>query len=134
MIRVVEGRCAAVERNIIEVPFWRSELPDELVELMPVFFVACAATVRRKIKLVPPFEFGLWRQWHFVGFTVADQISAHGDERLAAFRPKRRHDVGCPRSPIKTADDCLLDLKRVHKRDYVDRERRLLAISNSFVE
>src|SRR5262249_49172703 len=77
MIRVIDRSCAAVERRVIEVPFWRSELPDELVELMPVFFVACAATVRRKIKLVPPFEFGLWRQRHFVGFTVADQIAAH---------------------------------------------------------
>src|SRR5215831_18095805 len=61
MIRVIEGRCAAIERRIIEVPFRRSELPDELVEIMTVFFVACAAAFRRKIKLVPPFEFGLWR-------------------------------------------------------------------------
>src|SRR5262245_61875736 len=31
MIRVIEGRCAALERCIIELPFGRSELPDELV-------------------------------------------------------------------------------------------------------
>jgi hypothetical protein len=43
MIRVIEGRRAAVERSVIEVPFWRSEPPDELVKIMPVFFVSCAA-------------------------------------------------------------------------------------------
>src|SRR5262249_44030425 len=31
VIRVIEGRRAAVERSIIEVPLRRSELPDELV-------------------------------------------------------------------------------------------------------
>src|SRR5262245_38214174 len=101
MIRVIEGRCAAVERSVIEIPFWRSEAPDELVEIMTVFVVACAAAFSRKIKLVPPFEFGLWRQRHLIGFRVADQIAAHGDERLAAFGPERRQDVGCPRCAVQ---------------------------------
>src|SRR5262245_62072400 len=109
-------RCAAIERRIIEVPFWRSELPNEPVEIMTVFFVACAAAFRRKIKLAP-LEFGLWRRRRLIGFRVADQIAAHGDERLAAFGPKRRHDVGCPRPPIKTADDRLSYLHRWHQAE-----------------
>src|SRR5262245_18858821 len=128
MIRVVEGCSAALERRIIEVPLRRSELPDELVKIMPVFFVASAAAFGRKIKLVPPFELSLGRQWHLVSFRVADQISTHGDSRLTAFRPQRRYDVGCPRSPIKTADDGLLDRERIHQMEDVERNDRLLAI------
>jgi hypothetical protein len=40
MVRVFEGRCCAIERSIVEVPFRRSELPDQLAEIMAVFFVA----------------------------------------------------------------------------------------------
>src|SRR5262245_8807104 len=61
MIRVIKGGSAALERRIVEAPFRRCELPDELVEIMPVFFVAGATTFRRKVKLVPPFELSLWR-------------------------------------------------------------------------
>src|SRR5690348_13483285 len=49
MIRIVEGRCATIERGVGEVPFGRSELPDELGKFMPVLFVAGAAAFRRKI-------------------------------------------------------------------------------------
>jgi hypothetical protein len=62
VIWVVEGRGAAIERRVIEVPLWRSESPDELVEIVPIFFVAELATFRCEIKLIPPFEFGLRRQ------------------------------------------------------------------------
>src|SRR5262245_4975670 len=40
MIRIIEGRGAAIECCIIEVPFRRSEPPDKLVELVPVFFIS----------------------------------------------------------------------------------------------
>src|SRR2546430_1782429 len=40
MIRIVEGRCAAIERGIVEVPFWRCDLPNELRKVVPVFIVA----------------------------------------------------------------------------------------------
>jgi hypothetical protein len=43
MIRVFEGYCAAIERVIIEVPYRRGKLPDELVEILRVFFVAGAS-------------------------------------------------------------------------------------------
>ena len=40
MIWIVEGRCAALEGGLVEVPFRRSELPDELRKVVPVFVVA----------------------------------------------------------------------------------------------
>src|SRR5580658_8853925 len=53
VIRIVEGRGAAVERGIVEVPFRRSEPPNELGKVVPVFVVAVPAAIRGKIKLVP---------------------------------------------------------------------------------
>src|SRR5262245_233348 len=61
VIRIVEGRCATIERRIIEVPLRRSKLPNELRKIVPVFVVACPAAFGGKIKLVPPFELS-----HFV--------------------------------------------------------------------
>src|SRR5690348_4156321 len=40
MIGIVEGGGAALEGGLVEVPFGRSELPDELREIMAVFVVA----------------------------------------------------------------------------------------------
>ena len=40
VVRVVERRCAAIEGGIIEVPLRRSQLPDELGEIVTVFGVA----------------------------------------------------------------------------------------------
>src|SRR5215218_7956577 len=79
MIRVVEGRCAAIERGIIEVPLRRSGLPNELSKIVPVCVVTSPAAFRGEIILVPPFELSLWRQRHHVGFRAADQITTHGD-------------------------------------------------------
>src|SRR5918995_1908562 len=52
VIRVVEGRRAAIERGVIEVPLRRGELPDELREIAPVFVVTVAATFRGEVKLI----------------------------------------------------------------------------------
>ena len=71
MIRVVEGRCAALEGGIIEVPLGRSDLPDELGKVVPVLLVAGPAAFGGKIILVPPLVFSLWRQRHLVGFLAA---------------------------------------------------------------
>ena len=56
VIRVVEGRRAAIERGIVEVPLRRSELPDELRKVVPVFVVAGPAAFGGKIILVPPLR------------------------------------------------------------------------------
>ncbi len=129
MIRIVESRCAAIERGIVEVPVWRSELPNELRKVVPVFLIAGPAAFRGKVVLVPPCEFSLWRQWHLAGLLAADQVPTHGDESLAALWPERRDDVGRPRAPIKTSEDRLLDPERIHQRDAIESDHRLLAIA-----
>src|SRR5271168_1374729 len=120
MIWVLEGRCTAIECGIIEVPLRRGELPDELCKIMPVFLIAVPAAFRGKVKLIPPLELSLRRQRRLASRLAADQITAHGDDRLAAFWPERRHDVGRPRSPIKARDDRLLDLESIHEGDDVE--------------
>jgi hypothetical protein len=79
VIRVVKGRRAAVERRVIEVPFWRSEPPNELVEIVIVFFVACAAAFRRKITLV----------LLLFGYGLGVRFSIRIKEFLAALLPRR---------------------------------------------
>src|SRR5579871_2634621 len=74
MIGVVEGRRAASERGIVEVPLRRSELPDEPGKIAPVFVVACPAAFRGEIELVPPLELRAGRQRNLAGFLAADQI------------------------------------------------------------
>src|ERR1051325_5634349 len=39
VIRIVEGCCATLECGVVEFPFRRSDLPDELVKIMPVFVI-----------------------------------------------------------------------------------------------
>src|ERR1051326_5526857 len=51
VVRVVERRCSAIEGGVIEVPLGRSELPNELREIMPIFLVAGAAVLRGEIIL-----------------------------------------------------------------------------------
>ena len=128
MVRVVERGRAAIERGVVEVPFWRSRLPDELGKIAPVGVVAGSAAVRGEIILVPPLELGGWRQRHPVGFGAADQIATHGDHGLAALGPERGDDVGRPRSPVETGNDRLVDLESIHQRDGVSSKHRLLAI------
>jgi len=76
VILVVEGRCAAIKRGIIEVPFRRSDPPNELRKVVPVFVVAGAAAFGGKIILVPSLELSVGRQWHPVDFLAADDIIA----------------------------------------------------------
>ena len=128
MIRVLEGRGAPIERRVIEVPARRSEPPDELRKIAAICLVAGAAAFRGEIELVPPFELGFRWQRHLVGVSAADQVTAHRDQGFAALRPKRRNDVGGPRAPVETGDDRLLDSERIHQRDDVDGDHRLLAI------
>ena len=132
VIRIVEGRRAAIERRIIEVPLRRSKLPDELRKVVPVLVVACPAAFGGKVELVPPFELSLRGQRHLAGFLAADQITAHGHHGLAALGPERRDDVGGPRSPIETGEDRLLDLESIHQGDEIDGDRRRLAVAERF--
>jgi hypothetical protein len=62
LIWIVEGRCDAIERGIVEVPLRRRELPDELRKIMPVFVVAlAAASVREHLLGLPDHPWGTGR-------------------------------------------------------------------------
>jgi hypothetical protein len=73
-----------------------------------------------------------WR--HLVGRRAADQIAAHGDDRLAALGPKHRHDGSRSRSPIRTGNGCLLDFESIHKLDDVESNYRLLGIAKRITQ
>ncbi len=77
VIRIVEGCRGAIEGGIVEVPFGRRDLPNELREVVPVLVVSGPATLSSKVLLVPPLELGLWRQRFLVGFRARDQVAAH---------------------------------------------------------
>src|SRR5262249_28194507 len=132
VIRIAEGCGTAIERGVIEPPLRRSDLPNELRKVVPIFFVTCPAALGAEVILVPPLKLSLWRQGHLAGFLTADQITAHGHHGLAALRPERCDDVGCTRSPIKTGENRPLDLESIHERDGIDGQCRLLAIPQSF--
>ena len=87
VIRVVEGRGAAIERRVIEMPFRRSDLPDQLRKVVPMRLVADAPAFRREVELIPPLELGLGWERLLVGLTAADQVAAHRDQGLASLRP-----------------------------------------------
>src|SRR6185312_17048095 len=53
VVRVVEGDGRAIERGIVEIPFWRGDLPDELGELTPVFVITGLAAFCREVVLIP---------------------------------------------------------------------------------
>src|ERR1051326_263840 len=77
MIRILEGHRTPIERGIVEVPVWRSELPNELGKIVSIFFIAGPAAFGRKIELVPPLKFSMWRQRHTAGGLTADQITTN---------------------------------------------------------
>ena len=87
VIRVVEGRGAAIERRVIEVPFRRRGLPDQPRKLPPIGLVADAAAFGREVELIPPLELGLGWQRLLVRLPAADQVAAHRHQGFAAFRP-----------------------------------------------
>src|SRR5262249_22247351 len=129
VIGVVERCRAPLERGVVEPPLGRSLMPDEFREVAPVFVVAGAAPIRRKIELVPPLELRLRRQRLLAGLLAADEIAAHGDEALAALRPERRDDVTRPRAPVETGQYRLLDLERVHQAGGVEGNDRWLTVA-----
>ena len=56
VIRVVEGRRAAIEGGVVELPLRRGGPPDQLGELAPVPVVAEPAAFCGEVVLVPPLE------------------------------------------------------------------------------
>src|SRR5208337_4368265 len=131
MVRIVERCRTAVERRVIELPSRRSDLPDELGKIVPVFVVALPSAFRGEVVLIPPLELGLGRQRYLAGFLAADQVAAYGDEGIAALRPERGDDFGGPCSPIIARDRRPLDLESIHQGEDVESDDRLLAVSES---
>src|SRR4051794_16232939 len=129
MIRIVERRSGAIKCSIVKVPLWRSQLPDEFRKIVPVFLVPFPSAIGGKVKLVPPLQLSLRRQWHLARRLTANQITAHGNQRLAALRPKRSDNVSGARSPSEAGENCLLDLQCVHQGDDIERHPRLLAVA-----
>src|SRR5471032_2067916 len=111
VVWVLEGSRAAIKRGVIEVPRRRSELPNQLCEIVRVFLVAEPTAFRGEIKLVPPRELSFRRQRLEVRLDTADQITADGNEGLAALGPERRDDGGRPCTPVITSNDGPLDLQ-----------------------
>src|ERR1700733_8805877 len=107
---VSESRRATIERGVVEIPFRRSDLPDQLGKIVPVLVVAGPAAFGGEIKLVPPLQLGLRRQRRLAGFLITDQVTADGDQSLAALRPECRHDACSTRAPIETREGRFLDL------------------------
>ncbi len=86
MIRIVEGRGAALEGGLVEVPFRRSELPDELRKVTPVLVVAGSAAFRGEVILVPPLVLRLRWQSNTGTTTGAQPVVATVSCRLAGYR------------------------------------------------
>ena len=74
-----------------------------------------------------------WGQRRLVGLRIADQVTADRDQSLAPLRPKRRDDIGGPRTPVEPGAGRLPDPERIHQRDGVDREGGLLTVAGGLV-
>jgi hypothetical protein len=59
VVRIVEGRRAAREGGVVEVPLRRRDLPDELREIVAVLLVTGPAALGGEVELVPPLQLGL---------------------------------------------------------------------------
>src|SRR5262249_34208288 len=133
VIRIVQGRRAAFEGRVVEVPLWRRRAPDQLRELPRVTLVAGTATLGGEVVLIPPLELGAGRQRRLACGLAAYQVTAHRDEAVAALGPERCDDVGAPRAPIEPCEDGPLDLERVHQRRDVRGEGCLLAVTEGLL-
>jgi hypothetical protein len=87
VIGILKRRGGAIEGGIVEVPPRRCELPNELRKVASILVVTRTPAVRREIELIPSGQFGLRWQRTLVGGLAANQITAHGYQATAAFRP-----------------------------------------------
>ena len=133
VIRIVEGCRTAIERGIVELPLRRSDLPDELRKIVPVFFVARPAAFGGEIILVPPFELG--------------SLAAAASCRLPGCRSDNRSRTPCAlqrsghsaammlavRAPqSKPAMIAFSILRASINAIDIDSDRRLLAVAECF--
>ena len=122
VIGVVERRGAAIERRVVEAPFRRRGLPDQLRELVPVLLVAGAAALRREVELIPPLQLGLRRQRRLVrppGCRSGSRSPRPSPCSAPATAPRRCSAVRAPQS--KPATIALSIFSASMKRDDVER-------------
>src|SRR5690242_3758118 len=103
MVGVVEAAGRAFVSRIVEMPLGRGGLPDQLVERLAVLLIADPAALGREVELIPPREFGFWRQRRSIGLLAADEVAADRDEARTSLRPKRGHDICGARAPVEPA-------------------------------
>ena len=132
MIRIVEGRRVRSNVASSKSHFGEALLPDQLRELMQVFARNRLGRGRWRNSIGTTIAAQRRRQRLLARFLAADQIAADRDERLAALRPQRGHDVGRARSPIKAGDDAFWIWSASISAIMSTRDRRLLAIARAF--
>src|SRR5436853_2067141 len=62
VIRVLERSRSTLKRLVVKFPLRRRGLPNQFREVAPISLVAFSASVRCKVELVPPLQFGRWWQ------------------------------------------------------------------------
>src|SRR6185312_5521803 len=103
MVGVMESRCGALVGCIVKIPFWRCQVPDELIELVDVFRLAGLAHGGGEIILILKEESRLGCQRNgrllsvphrLFGKKVRRAISAQvGDDDPVALCRKDRRGV-----------------------------------------
>jgi hypothetical protein len=82
VVGIVERRGGAIEGGVIEGPFRRRDLPDQLAEVAPVLGIPGRAALGGEVVLVPPLPLRDRRQRRLVGGRAADRIAADRDQRI----------------------------------------------------
>src|SRR6266550_100258 len=67
VIRILERPRGAIERLVVKFPLRRRGLPNQFRKVAPISLVAFPASVRCKVELVPPLQFGRWWQRGLAG-------------------------------------------------------------------
>src|SRR5437867_5886735 len=101
VIRILERPRGAIERRVVKFPLRRRGLPNQLRNVASIFLVAFPASVRCKVELVPPLQFGRWRQRGPTRLLARNQITADRYHGPAALTKCCGNNVGCPCPPIE---------------------------------
>src|SRR6266576_2317884 len=76
VIRILDRLRGAIERLLVKFPLRRRSLPNQFREVTSISLVAFPASIRCKVELVPPLQFGRWRQRGPTRLLARDKIAA----------------------------------------------------------
>jgi hypothetical protein len=84
-----EGRGGPLKGGVVECPFRRSRLPDQLGEIVPVLLVAPRAAFGIEVIMIPLLVFGVRRQRHSISGPefVAEAVRRQGSRRAVPGPP-----------------------------------------------